>query len=147
MLVVAFFLAAPPVLSAQIQPVPPVPSEEKSTVVVKGCVSYNRLKHADTVSHDVPAEILQATEYVLEGPKELLRQLGREHDGHFDEITGVVRRPPTPGGTTGDVRSKKLGKGGTVTLGARREESELPPLPVRMRVVSLRHISEHCEAR
>jgi hypothetical protein len=139
----------PAMMPAQLQKPPePPPKSSDLPMVVKGCVSGKRLTHPADLASDVPAQILRATEFVLDGPKELLTQIRREHTGHYDEITGFAKLPPNPGNTTAEVRSKRVGKGGTVTLGVRQEgELKTPDLPIRLKVESLRHIAERCVAR
>ena len=65
---------------------PPVKSAVRDSqfpVVVAGCLRGTRLKIDRTASNAV-VDSLGASEFVMEGSKELLQQIRREHDGHQD---------------------------------------------------------------
>jgi hypothetical protein len=113
-------------------------------VVVAGCLRGSRLKIDRTASNAV-VDSLGASEFVLEGPKELLQQMRREHDGHQDEITGIAILPAS---RTDDrnTETKQLGEKTRITVGARsgRDERADGFRPVRLKVQSLRHLDDKC---
>lgn len=122
-----------------------VPKGEEA-VTVKGCVHGSHFKPSRESLNDVPTVLLKASEYVLDGKRELLQRLRKDHDGHYEEVTGLAKIPPTFQRADTHVRSKDYGKT-RVTIGTREETKALlptPELPVRILVDSFRHISDHC---
>ena len=69
------------------------PRGKDDVVTVKGCISGNQLKLARG-DLDSIAATLNASEYTLEGSKEVLRTLKKDHAGHYEEITGTLKLPP-----------------------------------------------------
>jgi len=131
-------------MAAQITPTTP-PRSQDAVVTVSGCVRGNHLKLPfDTVAA-VEAQ-LRASEYVLEGSKELLRTIRKDHDGHHEEVTGTLKLPP---GETSDVhvRQKDLGPKTRITVGVRESAGEAVAGPVRLVVSSFRHLADHCDER
>ena len=137
-------------LVAQGPPVPPTKTpptksairDSQYPLVVAGCLRGSRLKIDRTVSNAV-ADSLDASEFVLEGPKELLLQLQREHDGHQDEITGIAIVPART--DEGRTETKQLGKKTRVTVGTRTTVGErAQPRPIRLKVTSLKHLADKC---
>ena len=133
-------------------PIPEPKSRVKSTehtIVVRGCVQNRRLKIPDSVASNLPFDTLNANEFVLDGPKELLQQIQELHNRHYDEIAGVATVPPPPQDEDAAVVTSKKGPV-QITVG-RRDEKALgaknQPHPIRLRVASLTHISEHCAVR
>jgi hypothetical protein len=146
-------------LTAQRPIVPPPQSpipEPKSrlratphTIVVQGCVQNGRLKIADSVARELPFDALNVSEFILEGPKELLRQIQEEHKGHYDEIAGVATVPPPPQDEDAAVVTSKKGPI-QITAGRRDEKAfgtKNAPQMIRLRVASLTHINAGCVAR
>jgi hypothetical protein len=122
------------------------PSRSSDPVVtVSGCVRGNHLKLPidTTAAVEYP---LRASEYVLEGSKELLRLMRKDHDGHHEEVTGTLKVPP---GKASDVhiQQKDLGPKTRVTVGVREAAGESAPAPVRLVVSSFRHVADHCDQR
>ena len=110
-----------------------------------GCLRGSRLK-IDRTAANAAVDSLGASEFVMEGAKELLQQLRREHDGHQDEITGVAILPPSQTGQR-DTETTPLGKKTRITIGARSPggDERLDRFrPVRLKVQSLRHIDDQC---
>jgi hypothetical protein len=144
-------LAQRPITPPQEPPIPDQTSRVKPSqyaVVIKGCIDKKRLKPAIGIRPDVAFATLRASEFILDGPKELLQQLQEQHDRHFDELQGVAIVPPPPGNTTTSVTNKKTGPV-EIQLGTREESGPAiadAPRPVRLRVASLTHISEGCAA-
>src|SRR5215470_11829351 len=83
------------------------PRNRDDLVTVSGCVRGNQLKLPTGTTAAVDFT-LRASEYLLTGPKEMLRTLAKDHDGHYEELTGTLKLPP---GKPGDVqvREKELG--------------------------------------
>ena len=119
--------------------------EKRLNLTVNGCVRGSRLVLSSL--SDGTASLLNADELLLEGPKELLLQIRREHESHDDEFTGVATVRPSPdGSTTTEAESKPLGKKGRVTVGVRESSGPTGKLrqPVRFRVTSIRHLRDSC---
>ncbi len=136
---------------------PPEPRSElrarEVAVVVDGCMEDRRLKLARDSTTNSHEEALRATEYLLEGPRELLAPLATDHKGHHEEVRGIAIIPPSPGGATVDTRTRTFG--GTRVTGAVRQRGDSkpasgtaivdPPRPVRIRVQAVTHIAEKCQ--
>jgi hypothetical protein len=118
--------------------------EKHLPLTVQGCIRGKRLLLS---SLDGTANLLNADELALEGSKDLLQQLRREHEGHDDELTGTAILKPSPdGSSTTDIESKPLGKKGRLTLGVRESDGLQGDVrqPVRFKVTGLRHLHEAC---
>jgi len=118
--------------------------EKHLPLTVQGCIRGKRLL---LVPLDGTANLLNADELALEGSKDLLQQLRREHEGHEDELTGTAILKPSPdGSSTTDIESKPLGKKGRLTLGVRESSGATGEVrqPVRFKVTGLRHLHEAC---
>src|SRR5437867_13125645 len=78
--------------SATAQQRPPDVASPKGNelVTIAGCVHGSKLKLSQETSIDLPAVLLRASEYVLEGKRELLQRLRKEHDGHYEELTEIA---------------------------------------------------------
>ena len=128
----------------------PVPKSTPSdhAVAISGCVHGTRLiPHSSSAA--TVAETLRASEFVLDGPKEILQMLRQEHNGHQEEIVGIAHLPPTPSDARAAVATVPVGKKARVTLGKRQEAGGFRPgpQPVRLTVKSVRHISDNCATR
>ena len=136
-------------------PQPPIPepsSRGKATqhkIVVRGCVQNGRLKIPQSLRTEVLFDTLNVTDFILEGPKEMLRQIQDQHNGHYDEIEGNATVPPPPQDEDAAVGTSK--KGPVRITAGRRDEKGLgvrnAPQPIKLRVASLTHISEGCVER
>jgi len=118
--------------------------EKHLPLTVQGCIRGKRLL---LVPLDGTANLLNADELALEGSKDLLQHLRREHEGHEDELTGTAILKPSPdGSSTTDIESKPLGKKGRLTLGVRESSGATGEVrqPVRFKVTGLRHLHEGC---
>ena len=108
-----------------------------------------------TPNQTLSATLLNASEFVLEGPKDLLSQLARDHNSHLERITGIATIPQ-PEGTTVETHEGTKGKT-RVTTGVRVSEGSTPGggttvagdarLPVRLRVQSIQHVDDKCSPR
>ena len=161
---IALALAFAPVAASQ-RPIAPAPAQPgpaprsnvrptEVPVTVEGCVfgSQLRLTEGSSGAHE---RALNASEFVLEGSKELLRQLARDHAGHQEIITGIAIIPPQPGGEVVDTQTKQIG-GVRVTGGVRQTggagtpKAAQPadvPRPVRIKVQSATHVADSCSGR
>jgi hypothetical protein len=142
--IVASFDAVTFVSAQKDLPVPKSPAAEYP-VTITGCIHGTRLIPQLSAAA-AASDALRASEYVLDGPKELMQIVRKEHNGHLDEITGVVQVPATPAAERVGVASTPIGKKGRLTVGARDESGGFHPAPhpVRLKVTSLRHISSGC---
>ena len=123
--------------------------EKRLPLTVNGCVRGTRLVLSATTAHKGIIDLLNANDLQLEGPKELLTQLRREHENHDDEFTGIAIVPPSPdGSSTSDGQTKELGKRARVTLGVRESSGPTGNVrrTVRFRVEAVRHLSDACLA-
>jgi hypothetical protein len=125
----------------------PLQSNEMA-MTVSGCVRGARLRIPAQAIIELPFRALRVREFVLEGPKELVQQIKREHDGHFDEIAGVVIVPPSPGRNEAPVTTREVA-GGRLTVGAERTGTNPgePQRPVRLRIESFTHVRNGCSDR
>jgi hypothetical protein len=145
-------LVQPPIVPPPQQPIPAPSTRVKSRqheIAVRGCVRNGRLRIADSLAKDLAFETLNVSEFILDGPKEMLRQIKELHDGHYDEIAGVATIPPPPQEEDAAVVTSKKGPV-RITAGRRDEKSSgvrNAPQAIRLRVASLTHINEGCVAR
>lgn len=123
--------------------------EKRLPLTVYGCVRGKRLVLSSMSSREGIIDLLNANELLLEGPKELLTQLRREHEDHDDEFTGIAIVPPSPdGSSTSDGQTKELGKKSKITLGVRESSGPTGNVrrTVRFKVESVRHLYDACTA-
>ena len=138
-----------PVTPPAATPIPDGNSRLKSrqfTIVVNGCIRGRRLEAADVETADSVFATLRATEFVLQGSRELMQQIKDHHDGHYDQIAGVVTVPPATNSAASTISTKEFGKT-RVTLGGREEGkayTQDPPKPLALKVTSLTHLKEGC---
>jgi hypothetical protein len=121
--------------------------EKRLPLTVYGCVRGKRLMLSPMSERHGIVNLLNANELLLEGPKELLTQLRREHENHDDELKGIAIVPPSPdGSSTSEGQTKELGKKARITVGV-RESSGLTGnvrRTVRFRVEAVRHLHDAC---
>jgi hypothetical protein len=121
--------------------------EKRLPLTVYGCVRGKRLVLSSTSERQGVVSLLNANELQLEGPKELLTQLRREHENHDDELTGIAIVPPSPdGSSTTEGQTKELGKKARITLGVRESSGLVGNVrrTVRFRVEAVRHLQDTC---
>ena len=121
--------------------------EHQVPMMVRGCIRGKRLLLTDPTFNDNVADLLNADELLLEGSKDLMQQLHREHEGHDDELIGVaIIRPILDGTSTTDVKSKEVGKKGRITMGVSERSGPTASvrLPVRFKVTGVQHLHEGC---
>jgi hypothetical protein len=151
--VAAFIVVASSLLAAQgpvnAPPGPPRPAAastgkpDQYAVTVKGCIDKRRLAVSDAEAERLPFPGLRATEFTLNGSSDVLRLI-REHNGHDDEIAGVVSVPPPRRPVIPSVDAKKLeplsvGVGGRESI--RVDEA---PRALALKVESLTHVRNAC---
>jgi hypothetical protein len=95
-------------------------------IVVKGCLSGGLLESRET-----------GRTYRLSGPKDTLRLLSKEHEGHLEEVTGELQSEDRMGGR----KSRPAGKKTTVYVGASEtrssgSEEAIPELKIK----SVQHV-------
>jgi hypothetical protein len=136
--------ALAPVAAQKDLPVPKSPATEYP-VTITGCIRGTRLIPQSAAS-DTASDALASSEYLLDGSKELLQVIRKDHNGHLDEITGVAQVPATAAAHRAGVGSAPVGKKGRITVGTREESGGVQPAPhpVRLKVTSIRHISNGC---
>jgi hypothetical protein len=126
----------------------PKSTANEHAVVISGCLRGTRLIPQSSSSTTI-ADTLRVSEFVLDGPKEVLQLLRKEHNGHEEEVTGVAHVPATPSDARAGVASVPLGNKARVTVGKREESGGVrpAPLPVRLTVTAVRHVSDGCTTR
>ena len=135
--------------------------DTEQRVVVQGCLDGKRLKPDLTVpTTRLVFEQLDIKELRLEGPKGVMQLLDKEHDGHQDEISGVVLVPAKRDVSvkTGQIgpRTRVTATSGGVNDPRGAPRGVVPPFEpsqsepgqsLRMRVESVRHLADHCAAQ
>jgi hypothetical protein len=162
--VVALAIAALAV-TAQV-PVHVQSRQNEQSVIVEGCLHGKRFIPDLTMANTALVfRQLKVKELRLEGQAGLMKTLEKQHDGHQDEITGLVI---VPNNTDTRVQGKQIGKrtrvtttssgsdpdprspgfGGAVpAAGSTGQATNSLPSPqwLRMKVTSLRHINDRCQ--
>jgi hypothetical protein len=141
-----------PIVPPPQTPIPAPATRVKPTqhkIAVRGCLQNGRLMIARSMAEELPFDTLNVSEFILEGPKELLQQIQERHNRHDDEIEGVATVPPPPNDVDAAVETSKKGP---VRITAGRRDAKGPvtdtaPRQIKLKVASLTHISEGCVAR
>jgi hypothetical protein len=134
-------------------PKPPQPAtttrEAKVPITVQGCVFDRRLKLGPSGINGAGAALVGDDEIVLEGTKELMKQLKKYHDGHEEQISGILTIPPNDNrdalGTT-----KRVGSKTAVTAGGSQEPKPDEKKPdkgkqfLRLKIEEVRHVQDKC---
>jgi hypothetical protein len=125
-LTLALVLAFPLLLSAVQDP--KKSDKDNKTIVVTGCVEggYLRVHASDPMGS-------YTERYRLHGPKQLMKELQREHNNHVLEITGRVTDGP---GSEHVGHVTKIGKKTTIYTGAKEipdtpSANEMPTLDIK----------------
>lgn len=158
LLVLSVVVAPLAVAAAQDRPKPEPPStsrtspsnEQSGPVVMQGCVDGTRFVVPMMSPEDLQQKITGSREYTLEGPSEAMQLLRSSHDGHLEEITGVLRVRPAPGEEQ-RIGSTQIGDRTRVTIG-RRETRGLradgdsnPPVQIgTLTVIESKHLDARC---
>jgi hypothetical protein len=118
-------------------------------ISVKGCIRGRRLQASAAENPDSLFRTLRATDFALSGSRELMQQIKDHHDGHFDEVEGIITVPPGTVGGSSTVTTKEFGKT-RVTVAGREEGKgyiQEPPRQLTLKVAALTHLTEGCAAR
>jgi hypothetical protein len=150
---VAFVIVMPAQFAAQrpVEPPPERPTPQASStgkptqyaITVKGRIDKRRLTVPDSEGEKLPIEMVRATEFTLSGSSESLREI-RDHNGHCDEISGVVSVPPVRRPTVPSVDAKKLGPFSVGVGGRESIAVDGAPRVLTLRVESVTHLGESC---
>jgi hypothetical protein len=143
-ILLAIALATVTALAAQDPeiPVKKGPAKKGDTVVIRGCVSGALLDDMDAKSIDTPTGLGgTAVTYRMTGDKKMLQILKKEHNGHVEMVTGVLKSDPgaTPLGKQMGKTRITIGAGPTATSPA----MQTPYYPV-LEVKSFEHSGTTC---
>jgi hypothetical protein len=115
-------------------------------MTARGRIDDRRLTLSKSEAAKLPFEMLRATEFRLDGTREL-RQLIRDHNGHCDEISGVVSVPPARRPVVSSVDAKKLGPFNVGVGGRESTTVDSAPRVLTLKVESVTHLGEACVER
>lgn len=127
---IALVAAVPGLLCAQ------EPQDHRRTVTIEGCVqkSWLRVFQQDTFGR-------HTDRYHLHGPKDLMKTLTKDLDGHDVEVTGALSDPED---TQGRGKEIQVGKKTRIYTNARDVPSTPPVLNPTLEVSSFRDVSKTC---
>jgi hypothetical protein len=120
---------------------PKVP-EDSVELVVSGCLKGRVLSVSDTRQTDTQSgPIVRAKSFRLSGKGDVMKEVKKE-DGHFVEVTGIVKRSAL------DSKGIKIGKrvavgGGSPVAGTKSIPDPVADVAV-MDITALRHRSTSC---
>jgi hypothetical protein len=117
---------------------------ERTVVVVRGCVESGTLTSVSAGEGDATGTAVAGQTYRIAGPRALVKQLRREHEGHTEEITGRIKGELAPKST---VRQKQVGKigivVGTTPGGGGSNAPHVPEMP-SIEIEAFQHVENHC---
>jgi hypothetical protein len=113
---------------------PPKP-RDKSETVIQGCLQGKTLK---ATKSDTSGP--QTRTFRLRLPKSLATAL-KEHEGHEEELTGVLSDTER---TMGGSKTKTVGSRTKITVGASEERNTGAPADPELEVTSFRHVASTC---
>lgn len=129
------------------QETPLSPKSNEQVVTVQGCVHGRRLDPSVDSSDNGIVGLYPGTSFALKGNKELISQLRKQHDGHLEEVTGVVVIPRTRADDA-LLGGRQVGDKTRITVGTRtRQEGSVGPDLLQLTVQSFRHIANRCVAK
>lgn len=108
------------------------------TVLVKGCLTGGRIESNEVKARDGDAEFIGMATYRLTGDKKLLETIKKDHEGHEDVLTAVLKSelPRDPHKRIGNTR---------IGIGLPQKDMNAPPpLPV-LEVKSIDHTVVTCK--
>jgi hypothetical protein len=124
----------------------PVSSTDTPTtyaMTVKGRIDARHLIVSDAEAAKLPFTMLRGTEFRLNGSRDILRRV-RDHNGHCDELAGVVSVPPERRPVVPSVEAKDLGPF-SVGIGNRGSTRvDKAPRVLALKVESVTHLDEAC---
>src|SRR6185503_19487055 len=105
---VALAIAPPTLAHGAITPPPAAPIPNKASalkandyaVAVTGCIRGKHLRASDLEGLGSLYATLRASEFILQGPRELMQQIKDSHDGDYDRVEGIVTVPAAPNGAS-----------------------------------------------
>lgn len=119
-------------------------------IIASGCIRGKRLERPiiQSSTDDLPFDALNAANFALEGPKELLKRIEDEHKNHHDQIIGIAIVPPSMNRGQAEVKTKRVGPI-SIGIGGRQETSAIQSTPqtVKLKVSSLVHVQDGCAPR
>jgi hypothetical protein len=141
------------------------PNNSEQSIIVEGCIDGNRFRPDKTMANtDLIFSSLRVNELRLQG-SEAVMKIVKQHDGHQDEISGVVKVPES---VNTRVQTRQVGRRTRITGTASSPSPDPRRAPVggrpssrdasradsiddieatqwlRMTVTSLRHLSDGC---
>lgn len=132
-------LALPP---AQDPPSDPVSAPKRGdTIIVRGCIVGGTIESSETSVADSSGTYSSFVVYRVAGEKKLVNQIKKEHDGHVDILTGILKSDlPDQAGSKG----KRIGNT-RITIGIGEPPRTDPRKPNFMPVLNVKEI-EHTGA-
>jgi hypothetical protein len=134
-------------------PKPPQPAsttkETKVPLTVQGCVFDKRLKLGPAGINGPAFDLVGDDEIVLEGTKELMQQLKKYHDGHEEQISGILTIPPNDNRDALGA-TKRVGPKTTITgnTSQRPKPDEKKPDKgkqfLHLKIEEVRHVQDKC---
>ena len=109
------------------------------TVLVTGCVSRGRIESHEMKVRDREASYDRFVTFRLTGDKKVLDDLKKEHDGHVEILTAVLKSELPVEGQQRTIGNTRIGIG----LPGRNEPQGPPSLPV-LEVKSAEHTAKSC---
>ena len=114
------------------------PRDQRRIVTIEGCVQKQWLK---VVQQDAVPFSTYVDKYHLHGPKDLMKTLTKDLDGHEVEVTGALSDPSKTQGTGKEVMIGKK----TRIYTNERERSNVPPIiDPTIEVSSFRDVNKTC---
>lgn len=126
--------------AVQEKPAADRPPKRGDTVVVRGCVTGGMIEAGELSARDGDYKHPLAYDYRLTGKKELVATIKKDHAGHVDIVTGVLKTdmPTEMKGLSGRVGNTSIGVG----LGG---PQGVPPRPLPvLEVSSFEHVDVRC---
>jgi hypothetical protein len=108
------------------------------SVIVSGCVSRGRIESNDVKVADRDATFERMVTYRLSGDKKVLESLKKEHEGHFEVLTAVLKSE-LPIDEHKQIGNSRIGIG----LPGRNDPAAPPSYPV-LEVKSAEHTQKSC---
>jgi hypothetical protein len=119
----------------------PPTSGAADLIALKGCVHGSELKVTYSNSADFTPDGAAPTVFRLRGSRQLMKQL-REHEGHYDEVSGILKDAQ---GKMGALKEKQVGKRTRITAGVREErDTGVEPADPVLDVRSFAHVRSTC---
>jgi hypothetical protein len=142
--------AAAQIPASEAPPERPALKPHEYEIIASGCIRGKRLERPiiQSTTDDLPFDALNAANFALEGPKELLKQIEDEHKNHQDQVIGIAIVPPSMNRAQAEVKTKRVGPI-SIGIGGRQETSAIQSTPqtVKLKVSSLVHVESSCAPR